>query len=151
MIDNPQPTWLPLLLLFLPGLLFAACAINNYVFPRDARPSCTIAAVALVLALLPTHLISLALGSLTVGLASAWVIIGTTGYAWFVKHRQQFCLSAFFRQPTLYRKLTVAAFATLPIVLPTILLNFHDEVNFQSHQGIIANLQNGTYPPRYLL
>ena len=38
----------------------------------------------------------------------------------------------------------------MPIVLPTILLNFHDEANFNGHHAIIAHLQNGTYPPRYL-
>jgi hypothetical protein len=39
---------------------------------------------------------------------------------------------------------------SIPIVLPTILLNFHDETFFNGHHAIIAHLQNGTYPPRYL-
>jgi hypothetical protein len=150
MIENPQPLWLPLLLFALPGIGFAACAVNEALFSAEDRPRCTIAAIAIVLALVPAHLLSLALGSLSAGLACAWIAIGAAGYAWIARHRRQLCLAAFVRQPILARKLALTAFATLPIVLPTILLNFHDEVNFHSHQGIIAYLQNGTYPPRYL-
>jgi len=50
----------------------------------------------------------------------------------------------------LQRKLWVTGLATLPIIPPTILLNFHDEAYFNGHFAIIAHLQNGTYPPRYL-
>jgi hypothetical protein len=46
--------------------------------------------------------------------------------------------------------LVIAAIATIPIVLPTVLANFFDEVNFGGHDSIIAQLQNGIYPPRYL-
>ena len=138
MIENPQPAWLPLLLLALPGILFAAYAVNEYIFPRDDRPICTIPAVALVLALLPTHILSSALGSLSIGLAIAWSVVGLAGYAWISKHWRDFCLAISLKRPNRRRKLGVAALATLPIVLPTILLNFHDEVNCHSHQGIIA-------------
>src|SRR5438067_550419 len=149
MIENPQPSWLPFLLLALPGIGFAAYAVHKFLFPNDARPLCTVGAIGLVLALLPTHLLALATGSLNLGLAGAWIGIGAGGYAWLGHHWQKF--------PPRIRggselgcRLGVAALATLPIVLPTILLNFHDETYFGGHQAIIAHLQNGSYPPRYL-
>jgi hypothetical protein len=71
MIDNPQPAWLPLLPFAVPGLLYAAAALNRAIFPGDDRPLCTIPAVALVLALLPTRILALAFGSLSLGLSIA--------------------------------------------------------------------------------
>jgi hypothetical protein len=104
----------------------------------------------LVLALLPTHLLALAFGSLAAGLTVAWVIIAASGYAWFARHWRNF-LSALWNEHAGWAgRLGIAALATLPIVLPTILLNFHDEANFNGHHAIIAHLQNGSYPPRYL-
>ena len=47
-------------------------------------------------------------------------------------------------------KLIITLLATLPIILPTILLNFHDETPYGTHFAKIAHLQNGIYPPRYL-
>src|SRR3954447_3819469 len=76
MIENPQPSWLPFLLLALPGIGFAAYAVNKFLFPNDDRPLCTVGAIGLVLALLPTHLLALATGSLNLGLAGAWIGIG---------------------------------------------------------------------------
>jgi hypothetical protein len=149
-IQNPQPAWLPLLLFAFPGILLAACSVNEHLFPRDDRPLCTIPAIGLVLALLPTHLLALALGSLTAGLTVAWVIIGASGYAWITRHWGNF-LSALSNEHAGWAgRLGIAALATLPIVLPTILLNFYDEANFNGHHAIIAHLQNGSYPPRYL-
>ena len=56
----------------------------------------------------------------------------------------------FTNTPGLSRRLAIAGLATIPIILPTILLNFHDETYFNQHHAIIAHLQNGAYPPRYL-
>jgi hypothetical protein len=149
MIENPQPAWLPLLLFALPGISFAAYAVNEMIFPRDGRPFCTIPAIGLVLALLPTHILALAFGSLTVGLALAWSIIGAAGYAWIARYRRvSFSVPPTERAWT--RTLGIAALATIPIIPPTILANFLDEANFNGHFAIIAHLQNGTYPPRYL-
>src|SRR5438046_10721295 len=75
MIENPQPSWLPFLLLALPGIGFAAYAVNKFLFPNDDRPLCTVGAIGLVLALLPTHLLALATGSLNLGLAGAWIVM----------------------------------------------------------------------------
>ena len=149
MIENPQPSWLPFLLLALPGIGFAAYAVNKFLFPNDDRPLCTVGAIGLILALLPTHLLALATGSLNLGLAGAWIGIGAGGYAWLGHHWQKFPPRIRGGSELGYR-LGVAALATLPIVLPTILLNFHDETYFGGHQAIIAHLQNGSYPPRYL-
>src|SRR6266576_1009915 len=90
MIENPQPSWLPFLLLALPGIGFAAYAVNKFLFPNDDRPLCTVGAIGLVLALLPTHLLALATGSLNLGLAGAWIGIGAGGYAWLGHHWQKF-------------------------------------------------------------
>src|SRR6267154_2452631 len=89
MIENPQPSWLPFLLLALPGIGFAAYAVNKFLFPNDDRPLCTVGAIGLVLALLPTHLLALATGSLNLGLAGAWIGIGAGGYAWLGHHWQK--------------------------------------------------------------
>jgi hypothetical protein len=90
MIENPQPAWLPLLLLALPGIVFAACALNETVFPREDRPLCTIPAIGMVLALLPTHVLALALGSLSMGLTLAWSMVGVVGYAWVARRWRGF-------------------------------------------------------------
>jgi hypothetical protein len=150
MIDNPQPIWLPLLLFAFPGIVSAAYALNEALFPRDNRPLCTISAVVLVLALLPTHVLALVFGSLSVGLAVAWSIVGGAGYVLTFRRHWDFRLAIARDHPDWARRLGVAALSTLPIVLPTILLNFHDEAYFNQHHAIIAHLQNGTYPPRYL-
>ena len=91
MIENPQPAWLPVLLLALPGIAFAAYALNEAIFSRDDRSLCTIPAITIVLALLPTHIVALAFGSLTIGLAVAWCTVGVAGYGWIVRHWRKFC------------------------------------------------------------
>jgi lysylphosphatidylglycerol synthetase-like protein (DUF2156 family) len=149
MIENPQPHWLPLLLLTFPGVALAAYAVNERLFPPDNRPLCTIPAIGMVLALLPTHVLALAFGSLTIGLTMAWSVIGLAGYVWIARQKNVYSgLAA--KHPDWRRKLGITALATLPIILPTMLLNFHDETDFNGHFAIIAHLQNGTYPPRYL-
>jgi hypothetical protein len=150
MIENPQPAWLPLFLLVLPGIAFSAFAINQAIFPHGERPLCTVPAIGIVLALLPTHALALAFGSLTLGLAAAWTVIGVAGYVWIYQHWREFRFTLAIEHPGWARRLGIAALATLPIVLPTILLNFYDEANFNGHHAMIAHLQNGTYPPRYL-
>jgi hypothetical protein len=147
MIENPQPVWLPLLLLAMPGIGFAACALNDALFPRENRPLCTIPAIGIVLALLPTHLLALAFASLSNGLAVAWSVVGVVGYVWITRHWREFCFSLSHSRTGLQRKIWVTALATLPIVLLTIFLNYSDEAY---HHAIIAHLQNGSYPPRYL-
>jgi hypothetical protein len=149
MIDNPQPAWLPLLLFAIPGLLYVAAALNRAIFPNDDRPLCTIPAVALVLALLPTHILALAFGSLSTGLSIAWSSIGAAGYVLILRARRRI-RPALLIERSAWTRLGIAALSTMPIVLPTILLNFHDEAYFNEHFAMIAHLQNGTYPPRYL-
>jgi hypothetical protein len=149
-IENPQPDWLPLLLLAVPGIGFAAYALNKNLFPDHDRPLCTIPAIGIVLALLPTHAISLKLGSLSIGLTLAWSVIGIAGYAWIATHWREFRFDHLKMYPTSTCRVGIAVLATLPIVPATILLNFHDEAYFNGHFSIIAQLQNGSYPPRYL-
>jgi len=148
-IDNPQPAWLPLLLLALPGIAAAAYAVNETVFPSGLRPLCTIPAIGIVAALLPTHVLALSFGSLTIGLTAAWSIAGVAGYVWIVRHWREFG-STLIESSDAARRLGIAALSAVPIVLPTILLNFFDDAYFNGHEAIIAHLQNGTYPPRYL-
>jgi hypothetical protein len=150
MIDNPQPAWLPVLLLALPGIAFAALALNQAIFLRDERPLCTIPAVSMVLALLPTHVLALVFGSLSIGLAGAWSVVGLAGYVWVAQHWREARIALSQGRAGRAGRLGVAVLATLPIVLPTILLDFHDETYFNGHHAIIAHLQNGIYPPRYL-
>ena len=150
MIENPQPIWLPLLLLALPGLGLAAYALNRALFPPNDRPLCTIPAIGLVLALLPTHVLGLAFGSLNLGVAIAWGLTGAAGYAWVARNQRDFLFTAPSKDPGLAPKLTITVLVTLPIVPPTILLNFYDEAYFNGHYAMIAHLQNNIYPPRYL-
>src|SRR4029077_15774780 len=140
MIENPQPAWLPLLLLALPGIGFAACALNETFFSREDRPLCTIPALGMVLVLLPTHVLALAFGSLSLGLTLAWGIVGVVGYAWIATHWREFFATLLIDRTAWTRSFGLAAAPTLPIVLPTILLNFHDEGYFNVHQAIIAHL-----------
>src|SRR5690348_11494948 len=146
MIENPQPAWLPLLLLVLPGIAFAAFALNQAIFPRGERPLSTIPAIGIVLALLPTHVLALACGSLSIGLALAWSAVGIPGYAWVIRHWREFHSAIAVNRARRMRKLMITALATLPIAFPTILLNYSDEAY---HHAIIGQLQNGIYPPQY--
>src|SRR5215831_14279234 len=130
MIENPQPAWLPLLLLFLPGIGFSAYALNAALLPAEDRPFCTIPAIGIVLALLPTHLLALAFRSLPLGLAVAWSIIGAAGYAWTAAHWREIHSAISAQHPRWAIRVGIAALVSIPIVLPTILLNFHDEAFF---------------------
>jgi hypothetical protein len=103
-----------------------------------------------VLALLPTHVFALASGSLSFALAATWSIIGAAGYAWIIRHWRAVRSVLLVEYPGVMRKLGITAFAIIPVVLTTLLFNFSDEVEPNGHQAIIAHLQNGTYPPRYL-
>jgi hypothetical protein len=149
-IENPQPAWLPVFILALPGIAFAAFAINAAIFPREDRPFCTIPAIGLVLTLLPTHVLALAFGSLSTGLAAAWGITGLAGYAWIARRWRECRFALWTDHAGWAYKLSITSLATLPIILPTILLNFHDETPYGTHFSRIAHLQNGIYPPRYL-
>jgi hypothetical protein len=150
MIGNPQPLWLPLLLLALPGIGFAAYAVNKAVFPPEGRPLCSIPAIGIVLALLPTHILALASGSLNIGLAVAWSAIAAAGYIWIARARKQSCSALSVLENIDPRKLGLTALATVPISIPTLMFNFFDEISLVGHQAMIAHLQNGVYPPRYL-
>jgi len=150
MIENPQPAWLPVLLLALPGIAFAAFALNNAIFPCNDRSLSTIPAIGIVIALLPTHVLALAFGSLSTGLALAWGAIGASGYLWVVRNSREFRFALARVHPGLARKCWITALATFPVIPPTILFNFFDEVSPNGHLAIIAHLQNGAYPPRYL-
>ena len=121
MIEDPQPAWLPLLLLALPGIGFAAYALNEALFPPIDRPLSTIPGIGLVLTLLPTHVLALTFGSLNVGLAVAWGLAGAAGYAWMVKNRHEFFSTDPIQKNGLARKLGITALVTVPIVPPPIL------------------------------
>jgi hypothetical protein len=149
MIENPQPAWLPLLLLAVPGIAFAAYALNNVIFSED-RPLCTIPAIGMVLALLPTHVVALASGSLSIGLITAWSVIGTAGYVWILRYWREVHFAILIEHAGFQRKLGIIAFAIIPVILTTLLFNFSDEIIPNGHLAMIAHLQNGTYPPRYL-
>ena len=111
MIENPQPAWLPFLLLALPGIAFSACSLNAAIFPGGSRPLCTIPAIGIVLALLPTHILASLTGSLSIGLGVAWTVIAMAGYAWIVS-RPHPVLSLFSNEhPGLSRRLAIAALA----------------------------------------
>jgi hypothetical protein len=149
LIINPQPGWLPLLLFAVPGIVFAACAVNVVIFGSLAQSRSTIPALCLVIALLPTHLLALLLGSLGDGLAVAWGVVSLIGAVWGIRHRRE--LSDVIKlQPGDWRRLGCAGLATIPIIAPTIVCNFWDEQAIGGHHAIIAHLQNGAYPPRYL-
>jgi hypothetical protein len=133
-----------LLLFALPGIVFAACSLNAAIFPIHGWPLCTIPAIGTVLALLPTHILASVTGSLGIGLSVAWTVIALAGYAWIVSWPRTVHAHFLSEYPGLSRRLAIAALATIPIILPTILLNFHDETYFNQHHAIIAHLQNGT-------
>jgi hypothetical protein len=151
MIENPQPVWLPFLLLAVPGIALSAYALNRALFPPEDRPLCTIAAIAIVLGLLPTHILALASGSLSFGVAAAWSILGAGGYLWIARHWRDFsAVRSSAHAERWWRRPAIAALTTFLILPTTLLANVSDEANFNGHDAIIAHLQNGVYPPRYL-
>jgi hypothetical protein len=109
MIENPQSAWLPLLLLVLPGIAFAAYALNEALFSREERRFCTIPAIGLVLALLPAHVLALTLGSLSVALAVSWSLVGAAGCAWIARNWREFRSALSNRHPQLARRLAITA------------------------------------------
>jgi hypothetical protein len=100
--------------------------------------------------LLPTHILALAFGSLSIGLSIAWSLIGAAGYVLILRGQRGNRPAPLIERSAWTKRLGIAALSMMPIVLPTILLNFHDEAYFNEHFAMIAHLQNGTYPPRYL-
>src|SRR3954453_5116497 len=111
MIENPQPAWLPILLLALPGIACAAFALNQAVFAPDNRPFSTVPAIGIVLALLPTHLLALVFGSLTVGLTAAWALVGLAGYAWIAQYWRDFRSSLWAQRAGCLQRLGIAVLA----------------------------------------
>jgi hypothetical protein len=149
LITNPQPAWLPILLLALPGIILAACAANRAIFGIAKQPRSTIPVISLMISLVPAHLAALAFGSLSYGLLFAWTPLSLAGMAWGMRHRQDLDGLIRLNQSDRYR-LGLMVLATLPVIAPTLLCNFWDEDYIGGHQAIIAQLQNGAYPPRDL-
>jgi hypothetical protein len=149
LVINPQPAWLSILVLALPGIILAACAANQTIFGSFKQPRSTIPAMSLVIAIVPAHLMALGFGSLSYGLVVAWTPISLAGLAWGMRHRRDLRGMVMLDKSD-WGRLGATVLATAPIIGPTLFRNFWDEEFIGAHHAIIAHLQNGAYPPRYL-
>jgi hypothetical protein len=148
MIATPGPAWMPWLLVLLPG----SFALARFSLLAAGLAPRTVAALTpamfFVLLVLPTHVASLATGSIHIGATISLVASGLTGYV-------VLCLRTRLRWPGLApdgaaipKEVWMALAVTLAFISVVVFRqNIHDEVQLPSHQSITSQLANGQYPP----
>ena len=148
MVSNPQSTGFVLLLPALPGLWLAA---NRLTGPglrgRDAYVPVT-TMVALALWLVGTTASARVFGSFDRGLWIATTALAIGGYL-MVWRSPLVCARR--RPPASAWMWPTAVLSSLPIAIMAFGGGFFDEDFPNGHRGIIAQLQNGEYPPRNTL
>lgn len=149
-IDFPLSKSLIALNVFLPGISYLGWVITRKLFADRLTARVTSAGVSLSLWLLGTHLVGLISHSLTIGLVAASAVLGGAGFSlWFKDHRLQKPPSDRILRLS-WEMFVFAAALTLPVALVAWRWSFHDEIAAGGHQPMIANIQNGYYPPRSL-
>lgn len=150
MIENPQPAALIFLLMALPGIAAVALALARRVAPAKDLALVIAPGIAVTLALLPLHFVARWLGGLASGLVVSWVPLGALGYGLLLRRGLRRSMRSILG-PLRLRRLAIATFVAVAVIAPaTLFYDFHDETLYGGHHAMIANLQNGAYPPRFL-
>jgi len=151
-VTNPLPLACIALVLALPGVYLLGRRLTDWLDGEgDVRgPVAPVAAVATWLqAVATTGRIT---GSFVAGLSIGTIVVALAGVAWTVWRRRRGAppepAVAGPRRPS--RLMWVSGvLVTLPIAYMTLAADFFDDYNLIGHRSLIAQLQNGSYPPRH--
>jgi hypothetical protein len=106
-------------------------------------------ALALCAFLLAVHAASLLARSLIIGLPAGSITVAVAGIAAEIARRRAPAPPSEGRAPSPW--MWLGMIAAVAVIAPAALLfDFHDELYFNGHMSIAAELQNGVYPPRHL-
>ena len=149
-MDSPTPTAFVLLVFLLPLIWFSGAAIAARLL-RDAELTVLLAvALAVGLWLIAIHVCSLVASSFWIGLPVGTFVTAGLGL-----------LSRFYQVPGTppaetsssrdFRRMWISALLATAYIAPAALRWwFHDELLVTGHLSMIAEIQNGIYPPRHL-
>jgi hypothetical protein len=149
---NPLPLACEALVVGLPGIWMAGRWIMGTITPDVwlARTHAALAGVAVWL--LGVHVIAYASRSFLLGLVAGTLVVSLGGTALFVRDRRRRAKAPpdGFSLPPSWWMLITALLSTAALAPAALLYNFHDEVFVTGHLSIVAEIQNGVYPPRNL-
>lgn len=152
-VELPTTRAAQLLVLALPGVLFAGWHLARWVTRQRLLAAILAPGCALALYIELAHLVAFASRSFQVGLFTSTIGCAAVGYwAWsrpdWRPRRATLRRLASRRMLWLWGSALVATALLAPIVLGAA---FHDEVGTMGHLSNISTLQNGHYPPRDLI
>jgi hypothetical protein len=151
-VTNPLPLACIALVLALPGVYLLGRRLSDWMEDeREVRgPVALVAAVSVWLqAVATTGRIT---GSFVAGLSVGTALVALAGVAWTVWRRGGGTPgeAAVGGPPRSSRSMWVSGvLVTLPIAYMTLAADFFDDYNLIGHRSLIAQLQNGSYPPRH--
>jgi hypothetical protein len=153
-VTNPLPLACVLLIAALPGVYLLGRRLTEWLEaePRVRRPLVPAAAAAAWLQAVATT--ARLTGSFLAGLCAGTLAAGLAGAVWTVLRRGQTRAAAAPAAPALAprsaRPMWVSGvLVTLPIAFMTLQGDFFDDYNLIGHRSLVAQLQNGGYPPRH--
>lgn len=145
---NPIPMWGIYLAVLAPGIwlfarrLLARASDDLWLSRVGALP---VGAAAWLFA---CHLVGRATRSFHVAFVASTVLVGVGGYVWaFVERKRPRETYRVAPSPWAWVTAVLAALAIAPAALDH---DFFDETHVTGHLAVVAELQNGTYPPRSL-
>jgi hypothetical protein len=149
-LDIPLPKALVALTLLLPAVALFGWAIARRLFKERNTALVVSFGISVSAWMLFTHVFGLLTHSLSVGLSLSSVGLAAVGTGLWLRDRERsdFAGRPFPGEAT--EMLIFAATLTVPIIVIAWRWSFHDEIGPGGHQAMVANLQNGYYPPRSL-
>lgn len=158
--ENPLSTWLVLSLITFPLIWMIGCAAlndwggENGLSSLKAGRKVLAPAIGLATWLVTLHCCSLICGTIVWGIVAANVILAVWVVLYLYGHRRSLvdlCLSLCDPSDRLPKSFWLAVLVASGLVAPGIFrFHLHDEILPLGHMSIIAQMQNGVYPPRHL-
>jgi len=146
-LELPLSFGLVALTLFLPGIWLLGWAVARRLFDDRLTAQVVSSGLALGAWTLSTHVLGLLTHSFSAALTLSSVGLGIAGAAQWRRDRP---LTPLPRSPKKDRweMLIFGVLLSIPIVVIARRWSFFDEIGPGGHQAMIANIQNGYYPPR---
>ena len=149
MPSNPLPLALLLLHLALPGVWLAGRALARKAAPDRVLAAYLTPGLALALWILGVHIASLVTRSFVKGLAVGTLAPSALGVAVAIATRRSHSKRMPARSPSAWMWV-LGLGASLGIVAQMAFAGaFHDDLSITGHMSNMAQMQNGTYPPRF--
>lgn len=150
---NPLPLALLLLLPMLPGIWAGGFVLLRRMTLDVWLARVLAAGVSAAAWLSAVHVLGYATRSFVIGMSAGTLLVGLGGWAAAFWHRRR-PLGPALAEPMYLapsRWMWITAALTTLFLAPTVLrFYFFDEINVTGHLAIVAQLQNGAYPPRNL-